>query len=162
MYFIFLGIFEYRKSQKAHDVSKLWKAERGLSTNMLSYVTKNQWVSEAAMWTRWVHCGWMVATIPCELFVLGVECFHTVTNQGDAHISLALKRYEHLFVQLMHDLGVGHTHGITDLPIEQGPLKKIVKRAFPSGRLHKDSIAKMQLGIKQSYCKDGMGVVGRA
>merc|ERR1712185_261062 len=43
-------------------------------------VEKGAWLSEPALWTKWVHCGWLVARTStgshCEILELQVSTFH--------------------------------------------------------------------------------------
>merc|ERR1712039_624790 len=44
------------------------------------YVIEGQWISEATLWTQWVHAGDLIATNDCRLFALDANEFQKIAS----------------------------------------------------------------------------------
>lgn len=71
------------------------------------------WISEAVLWTPWMHLGVLTATAECRLIVLDSQKFHHIVSQYD-HADLDPRTYAQNFVGQLN----ATTEEITDLPLK--------------------------------------------
>jgi len=70
------------------------------------------WISEAVLWTPWMHLGVLTATSECRLIVLDSQKFHHIVAQYD-HADMDPRKYAETFVDSLN----ATTEEITDLPL---------------------------------------------
>jgi hypothetical protein len=95
MYFILSGSLRYISSS-------------GLCTHVLS----ESWVSEAPLWTQWMHRGTLAAENECHVCVLDVGLFQEVCGQFD-HPRFNPSWYASEYVNTLND----HTDNVSDLQL---------------------------------------------
>jgi len=93
-------------------------------------VGEGAWVVEAALWTSWVHYGYLIALSVCDLLELDAERFHRTIQNAEPGVRLAVKRYAAYFKAHMHEVGIGHCGGINDCSPEPSCVGQIAKQAF--------------------------------
>lgn len=83
-------------------------------------LTRGMWLSEAAMWTRWEHCGDLIGVRPGNVFTMEAATFADKVSQY-ANAYTATKRYALCFVDLMNS-GVNCTDVMElEMPKESRP-----------------------------------------
>lgn len=79
-----------------------------------------QWISEATLWTRWMHRGALQAVDDCRLCILDSTTFQDIVTEFD-HPEFNPKMYAFQFVEMLNDMGLEH---ITDLPMRSEKVKR--------------------------------------
>merc|ERR1712176_1323375 len=74
-------------------------------------VLEGQWVSEATLWTRWVHCGMLTAACDCRLYSINADEFQGISVQFQ-HSGFQPSDYAADFVKALDQCEVP-----SDLPI---------------------------------------------
>ena len=109
MFFVEQGTFSYRLgralSQSPLDMSFRSQNSVFLPKGEIEHnVTAGRWLSEAAMWTKWEHCGSLSNEEAGFLLALQVDSFlHAVRQHEDAFIDTVL--YAREFVKELNDGG---------------------------------------------------------
>merc|ERR1712217_795515 len=68
-------------------------------------VSSGTYVSEAAIWLNWKHCGTLIAKDHCELVAVIFQEFQKVVNSSDgATARNAIRKYAHSFVELCRNM----------------------------------------------------------
>lgn len=99
---------------------RLWYAKDGGHPRCLK---PGQWVSEASLWTQWMHCGDLWAASDCTLLVLDAEkCQNIIAPFPSPHAA----NYAAAFVDhLNSDKGA-----VTDLPLAEEEVETILQEVF--------------------------------
>merc|ERR1712222_167474 len=63
MYFVINGLLNYRHEGATNHP-----------------IEKSQWVTEAVLWTAWIHCGTLHASTDCKLLLVNAEAFTTIIS----------------------------------------------------------------------------------
>lgn len=91
----------------------------------LHLVTKTNWISEAAVWLRWLHPGSMVPKTDAALLVLEVTVLHTLFKQ---YIETLWNCYS--YAGLFLELAKNQETAVTDLGFDFDALTDIAYMAF--------------------------------
>jgi len=94
-YFLIVGKMDYKPER--------WFLEKQIGNG--------QWISEAALWLKWKHCGSLVSNTTCELLVVGGAAFRKLMPTYNNLLPIA-KCYAHRFASLLTKQG---TMGRTDI-----------------------------------------------
>jgi len=106
MYFIVSGILTYNREIVEHSRQQL---------------SSQDWVSEAALWVKWQHCGQLLSASHCELIALHVgKVADEVVDCGQA------AEYAKLFCEYLNS---SRQH-LTDVICDITALEEMVARAF--------------------------------
>jgi len=81
MYFIVSGLLTYNRQVVAHSTEEL---------------TARDWVSEAAIWVKWQHCGQLLSSSHCELVALQAAKVHEEIGDCEPAAHYARLFCEHL------------------------------------------------------------------
>jgi len=68
--------------------------------NLTSLLSKGHWVSEMALWTHWVHRGWLEVTTPSELLTVQADAFMKVMS-GHQDLAELLRDYSKSLLALV-------------------------------------------------------------
>mmetsp|Transcript_36903 Transcript_36903/g.68009 ORF Transcript_36903/g.68009 Transcript_36903/m.68009 type:complete len:146 (+) Transcript_36903:2-439(+) len=83
-----------------------------------------QWVSEAALWTQWMHRGILKAMSNCRLVTLDATLFQDIVG-GFEHLDFDPRKYA---AQYVHHLNL-NVDTVTDLPLgEETNMAKAMHR----------------------------------
>jgi hypothetical protein len=118
-----------------------------LYRNIYRLETQNGcWVAEAALWSKWHHCGHLTANECCEMLLLDCTRFEWMMQQRAAEVGLlrCLRTYAALFAQFVSD-SADLCRPITDILGEgysrkQEKLNKIAFKAFTSSEEAQDEM----------------------
>lgn len=98
---------------------------------MESEVCQGQWVSEIALWTQWVHKGWLEAVTSCELLDLSADGLQEIVTQSPEVKELA-KGYGMAICQALSDKSSDVNLGVNfDVLVTSMPLKARVMMSQP-------------------------------
>jgi len=157
MSFVVAGLFDYVVTEREHarSLSVFILHAAGMPAGFEEVVdtggqpvSEGQWVAEAALWTKWRHCGWLVAANPSELFQLHVQSFHTIAA-GSGPVYLGVRRYQAYFAGHLLDVGVGAPGGITDIFWDHDVLEDFCRRALPPS-IAPEKFFKQEAGVISS------------
>merc|ERR1712217_852812 len=65
------------------------------------YVQGSEWMSEAVLWTPWVHCGWAHASTGCTLLAVLAGKFHDTVRKIRSQV-IQPKRYAEFYVKYLN------------------------------------------------------------
>lgn len=94
-------------------------------TGEVAEVRERQWISEASLWTRWMHRGSLSATTDCWLLALDARRFQDIVNQFK-HDGFDPKRYAGQFVSKLNSFQLE----ATDLPFLDDECREAAHDAF--------------------------------
>jgi len=99
-------------------------------------VSKNHWISESALWLRWLHPGSMVAKSDAALLVLDVSMVHNIFK---AYVETLWSCYK--YARLFMLLAQKRDEAVTDLPFDVDALTEIAHEAFREDEVNSRSFS---------------------
>lgn len=166
MYFVTRSILVYEIVLEADGTASL-PASRPMSpsTNLDSHLERVQvppkrWVSEMALWMRWMHRGHLIANDCSETVKVVSSEFGFVVSRYQGRMSDILRTFAILCVAFAEDVETNGTdHPVTDLPIDEDHVVKLIERALAFSRLQ---LAKSRSGegnsLSDMFGKASLGV----
>ncbi|CAK0856261.1 unnamed protein product [Prorocentrum cordatum] len=87
-------------------------------------VKEGQWLCEAVLWTRWTHCGTLMARSDCRMLSITAQAFHKACEKFP---SLHPGEYADQFVHHLNE----YLDDLTDMRLSDAQVESMLEAAFP-------------------------------
>jgi hypothetical protein len=87
-------------------------------------VKEGQWLCEAVLWTRWTHCGTLMARSDCRMLAITAHAFHKACEKFP---SLHPGEYADQFVHHLNE----DLDDLTDMRLSDSQMESMLEAAFP-------------------------------
>jgi len=147
------GTFEYTLGECAGDASGDLGAGAAPSSEAGEFISEGQWVSEAVLWTAWMHLGDFQAITECQTVLVSAEQFASIIKSNKP-LHLAMTKYAEAFIAEINKL---ERDELTDLLHQLFSPQEIVdESAFNKACIHTDTDDNDSVGANDTGIRAGI------